>query len=790
MSAGISGNRCCIEREVGQNRSLLIDFLPGTEGVFMILMILLLGLFLPLEAAPNSDPAWYYIPSRVTSDAPTNCRPRMTDKLHIDQFFALRQAPLQSTQTRLFHNLLHALYGNQPIFHANPTNPLNKTGIEQLFAQIKDVVATYPPEYRLRSVNDLASVDLGDEHKQFIFFLLLRGGAGELIRGAQCRLPSILNYISLKRRSCCLDIYLAPKPLLVALFGSETVANDVLYYRDQILSNSKLDPLAAEQEFRNKFAPHLPPDIEQRFVSFRVPSSMLMPKTLRSSDFSHFTGPMSREYWNEESYHCCAAHFDDTVDVPYDNGKEGKIISSDLSIPLELLTRIPAKGAPCDDCAAPSIYNGYLDRDHRKYIQHLVRELRYARSHQECSCYWPELSEEAEKISEEAYAGYKDLVTSSPLADLLSRQGGQKEFLEVDRGDLNAHGVAVALTALQFRFSDFYLLHEELCGYARREFGRQNVAKYLKIKEFLHSILESLYPKFVDLYTHCLAKHPNPDIERELLFMKLLVGDESALELSTDQASPPIKKGGSLHSRKTNAKGRRLKITKGAFVAKDAFQIRILLEKGALLNDLHRYDESIKLLTEVIRIDSCNIMAYIERAYAYLETDQRSLALHDYKQIKSWSLPPFRMKGSQIQKGPGFWYTNEEQRFIAGMVEGMMVGTNESIKDFIPSLLNSFSGITHGLWAFVSHPINVSRDFTLATYAIGEYCYDHYEDPWIQSSVAILGKLADEWGELASYDQGHQLGYLIGKYGVDLFAPAGACERYNITVTSNELILS
>ncbi len=746
-------------------------------------IIILLLLSLPLLGENNSVLNWYSTPSKTGSGSLTNCRPRLTRKLHVNRFFLETQSPMQATQTRLFYNLLNVLYGRQPIFHINSTNPINKSKLENLFDQVKKSVLKASPKYSFRKISDLANIDLENQDQQFIFFQLLKGGCGQFIRGGCCTLPPLLNYLSIKKRQSCLDVYTASKSVLFALFGSDAVVNDILFHRAELEKSDRTDTQSAEAEFRQKFEQYILPQINPCFVSFRVPPSMSIPKEAnRDSDEPVARHAMSRDYWNEESYHCCPLHFDDAVEIANEGEEndESEFISQDLTIQQELLSKIPAMGQPCDDCGAPSIYIGYLDRDSRKHIDHLERELRYTQAHPECTCLWPELSEEASQISEEAYGLYKHLVTSSPLADMLSDSEEQKRFLKVDKGDLNAHGVAVSLIALQFRFSDFYELKEELCKYALEMFGKRQIGRYFKIKSELDAILASLYTRYLDLYSNCLTKHPTPEIEQEILFMYLLAGNGSALDSPSSEASTPMRKGRPATYHVLKHKHNKQKAVIAKSKRKDAFslQARILLEKGTLLNDLLRYEESVKILSDSIRLDPSNRNGYIERAYAYLETDQISLALEDYKKIKALNIiPPFvfpaYQKGAVVAKGAAFWYTEEELEFLSGIIDGIVSKADERVEELPSSLRDSFTDVSNGLWAYVTDPEEVAREFTLAAYALGKYCYQHYDDDWIQYSSDLLRELAESWTDLGNYERGEYLGSIIGEFGIDFFASAG-----------------
>src|SRR5205085_5905 len=48
-----------------------------------------------------------------------------------------------------------------------------------------------------------------------------------------------------------------------------------------------------------------------------------------------------------------------------------------------------------------------------------------------------------------------------------------------------------------------------------------------------------------------------------------------------------------------------------------------------------------------------------------------------------------------------------------------------------------------------------------------------------QCVVPELKELSLSWDKLNDYSRGQQIGYLIGKYGIEIFAPAGALKGVN-----------
>lgn len=238
-----------------------------TTGVIMsryLLLILMLSSAPIIHALDN--------PSRPSGRPPTNCLPRLSNKLHLGQFFLNSQSSIVATQEKLFSNLIQNVYGSQPIFHKNAKDPSNMLGLTNLFARIRKEIRNLSADYRMHRVSDLGNIDVGDRSLQFIFFLILEGGSGDL--AGSCRLTPLSQYTTLKKRNTCVDLYLASKPILLALFGDENVVYDLMQYRQNVFTQLRdgkiLDIDVAERNFRDQFEGKMISGIDPRTISFRV----------------------------------------------------------------------------------------------------------------------------------------------------------------------------------------------------------------------------------------------------------------------------------------------------------------------------------------------------------------------------------------------------------------------------------------------------------------------------------------------------------------------------------------
>lgn len=504
---------------------------------------------------------------------------------------------------------------------------------------------------------------------------------------------------------------------------------------------------------------------------------------------------------NEDYYFCVEDCLDQIWEKP-------------IGIRSILFYYIPETGPACTCCGNPSIYLGYMDRDHIKYISHFKQHLEYSSQQKKCLCLWPEYSKEAAQISDMAYLLFRDLISTTVLSVLLENENEQKEFVQ-NTGLLNTHGLSISFIAHQFRFSDYYHVCRDIEKYAVSKYKEK---EYAKIKNKLEDILEALYSKFYALYTSCYKQHPNPDIDQEIRFMKLLVNDISGLDktifslkYNSSQVTQnhydssefivsnlktgniPVVIEGKNSPRKQNSIVKKVPLNTPPYnfldflentssIASTATfspQSHIFLEQGTLLNNLLLHKEAIQVLTQAIELVPSLREAYIERAMAYFETNQLSLALKDYELAKKLTIaPPFNSKSLNASRRAVYIPENKLE-FSKGLIHGTVEGAEISAKEFVPSIFSCCRGILNGLWAFACSPNEVGHEMINAAYGIGEYLSDHSTQECFQCVVPELKELSLSWHKLNDHSKGQKIGFIIGKYGVDIFAPAGALKGVN-----------
>lgn len=198
-----------------------------------------------------------------------------------------------------------------------------------------------------------------------------------------------------------------------------------------------------------------------------------------------------------------------------------------------------------------------------------------------------------------------------------------------------------------------------------------------------------------------------------------------------------------------------------------SLDFRMNYYKGAAESEMGRYHEAIDTLTTMldqVRWDE----GYLERAVAYFETGQFDLAFKDYLTIFS----------SSIKAHPVDNWTPYSLEYASGITVGTLEGIGAGALEFIPSTLSSATGLCNGLWALLKNPGKASHEIVSATYDCLEYIRTHSTPEIAQTLVPELKELVTDWDSIPEYKRGQLTGYILGKYGVDVFMCVGTTKLF------------
>jgi tetratricopeptide (TPR) repeat protein len=428
------------------------------------------------------------------------------------------------------------------------------------------------------------------------------------------------------------------------------------------------------------------------------------------------------------------------------------------------------KGKACERCF--SIFHKQQEGIYAPYVvskdnfELLKDHLLYSASNTACQCYWPEISKQAAKINDNAYDLFLDLFANTELSIIVKDPNEQKNVLlsrPWNAEKFSLRGVVLCFINKAFFYSHYYRICQKLDRYSKQKFNEHD---YSIIQDKLEYILDVIGAQYLKLYDSCYSKHPNNRISQELFFVPHFF---ETIEKSSKET---------LNFKST------LKLNKSSNKNEPDqtkwLDSQILLKDGRYLNDFLQYQESIKWFTKSIKLNPSNIDAHIERAMAYFETNQISLALKDYKAAKKLAVvPPFKPDSHKAILTAAVYIPENKTDFSKGLISGSIDGAKVATVEFVPSLFSSCRGILNGLWAFACSPTEVSQEMINTCYAIGEFIGSHSTEEYFQCAVPELKELSLSWDMLNDKSRGQKIGYIIGKYGIDIFAPVGVLGGVN-----------
>lgn len=180
-------------------------------------------------------------------------------------------------------------------------------------------------------------------------------------------------------------------------------------------------------------------------------------------------------------------------------------------------------------------------------------------------------------------------------------------------------------------------------------------------------------------------------------------------------------------------------------------------KQGQVYADVALYDQAIEALTYAIQKEPTNQKAYFERALCYLENGDYQNSAEDFLLSKT--------KVNFISSSD-----MDDLSFAKGLIAGTMRGSIINLKEFAPSMCSSLYGIGHGLWAFACEPIEISKDLIQGCFSIVNYINTHNFKEISAVLAPEINELATQWNSLNFFERGDKMGFIIGKYGVDIFA--------------------
>ncbi len=293
-----------------------------------------------------------------------------------------------------------------------------------------------------------------------------------------------------------------------------------------------------------------------------------------------------------------------------------------------------------------------------------------------------------------------------------------------------------------FFYSDYHTILTDLDRHCLEKWDQE----YEEFHSQLLQIEEEIQVPFLDLYNECLSKHTHPKIHYERGMVLFHRGEN--LDSFED-----IRKFIAYAEKKNY---------------QELLTSELYLTEGRLLSESLSYDEAVVALTKSIAKDPKNKDAYFERAIAYFELGDFQSSLADY--LAAGFHP------QKMQTDP--W--NNASRLGQGFAQGILKGAKDSATEFVPSLLSSLRGLGRGLWAFVSDPISLSQDMIESAHACFIYLRETSAKEMLETLAPEIQDYITRWRSLDYSVQGETMGYIIGKYGIDIFIASGSAKAIQL----------
>jgi hypothetical protein len=112
-----------------------------------------------------------------------------------------------------------------------------------------------------------------------------------------------------------------------------------------------------------------------------------------------------------------------------------------------------------------------------------------------------------------------------------------------------------------------------------------------------------------------------------------------------------------------------------------------------------------------------------------------------------------------------------DNHYAAGFCVGLKHGVNQSLVNYVPNTLSCCRGILHGIWGFAKDPKGSGMQVVDASYYFVETLRENTLKENLELMVPELKELYQKWEVLSSYDIGERVGFIVGKYGLDIFTP-------------------
>jgi hypothetical protein len=122
------------------------------------------------------------------------------------------------------------------------------------------------PDKSIKRIQDIAKIDLGDEDLQYVYYRMLKGTIekddykklkdSKAFNEGKTYLP-FLSFVNFNGagdyNTCMIDVGLAPRELLLAIYGKEELVDEIIQRRCELVPKKSCENANASAQFKSEF---------------------------------------------------------------------------------------------------------------------------------------------------------------------------------------------------------------------------------------------------------------------------------------------------------------------------------------------------------------------------------------------------------------------------------------------------------------------------------------------------------------------------------------------------------
>lgn len=172
--------------------------------------------------------------------------------------------------TNLAKLLMHRLYSDAPFYlEAEEKYP---DFLDAILTHLMKAAEKLPKGQTITSSADLASIDLGDQPLNDIFYRMLKGTPDIDLQDEAETYPSLIDYVTVKNKTK-VRVFLAPHEILMTIYDNPELVKEIQETRQDLYKKVKDESLTKEQasaELEKQFGNKQQHGISENILDFKV----------------------------------------------------------------------------------------------------------------------------------------------------------------------------------------------------------------------------------------------------------------------------------------------------------------------------------------------------------------------------------------------------------------------------------------------------------------------------------------------------------------------------------------